>query len=500
MIVRLMRTPNENWVFYCIIPLTREGTGKTITLKVVAEQLSNSGVPVFLSDVKGDLCSLLTEGTGNEKIQERVNFIGIDDFEFESFPVEFLDIFGEEGTTVRASVSQMGPVMFSKLLSLNDVQSGVMNIAFKVADDNGLLLEDLKDLRAVLNFISENATVLTNDYGNISKQSVGAILRNLLILEQQGGNFFFGEPSFNVADFLRQDKDGRGIVNILNSKKLMQSPQLYSTFLFWLLSELYENLPEVGDLDRPKIVFFFDEAHLLFKNDSDVLLEKIELIVRLIRSKGVGVFFITQNPTDIPDSVSSQLGTRVQHGLRAFSPKELKSIKYIAETLRSDGSIDVEEEIKNLGVGEAIVSTLDEKGIPTFARKIMVAPPRSQMGVANISDIQFAINNSQLNQKYAVAVDNFSAYEAIMQQKSQAQESQDNEATQRGRSSSDEEGQSGSSGGIFGALLSSVSGSSRGSSRRTDSGLDRFTKNMMSTVGRELGREITRGIFGTRRR
>lgn len=472
------------------------GTGKTVTLKVIAEQLSNQGVPVFLSDIKGDLGSILKEGTSNEKIEARVQEIGIPDFEFSGFPVEFFDVFGENGVNIRSTISEMGPIMLTRLLGLNDTQSGVLTIAFEIADQQGWELDDLKDLRMLLNFVSENATEISKTYGNISAASVGAILRSLLVIEQQGGNYFFGEPAFNVLDLLKTNHDGKGIINILNSTKLMLSPQLYATFLFWLLSELFENLEEVGDLEKPKMVFFFDEAHILFSNDNKILLKKIELLVRLIRSKGVGVFFVTQNPTDIPDSVSSQLGTRIQHGLRAFSPKELKDVKAIAQTLRSDGSFDVEEAIVNLGVGEAVVSTLDLKGTPTFVDKIMVCPPRSLMGVINPQDVLYTVNHSSLYEKYSEAHEAFSAYEAIEQLKQQ----QDNKQDEKNKEVLKEEQTQPNQQGGFGGLLSGLfGGNSNRSGKKTDSMVDRFTKNVMSSIGREVGRQITRGIFGTRK-
>lgn len=449
------------------------GTGKTVTLKVLSESLAQNGVPVFLSDIKGDLSNLIQAGQANEKIIERAKNVGIENFEPKGFNAEFFDVLGKAGVPIRAGISDMGPVMISKLLGLNDVQSGILNITFKIADDNGMLLEDLKDLRAMLNYVVEHKAEYTSTYGNISTQSTGAILRSLLVLEEQGANNFFGEPSFDIRDFFNQDENSNGIINILNATKLFQNQGLYATFLFWLLSELYENLPEVGDLDKPKIVFFFDEAHTLFKNNSPALLEKIELIVRLIRSKGVGIFFVTQNPTDIPDAISSQLGTRIQHGLRAFSPKELKAVKSIAQSLRSDDEEKIKQLITNLGVGEAVVSTLNDEGIPTFAQKITIRPPQSSFENVDISDLQYKINNSSLNEKYLMAKDNYSAYEKISDMKKSEQQELLNEKKSPKKS--------------------------QAVSRRTDSGIDRFTKNVMSSIGREVGRQIIRGIFGNRR-
>lgn len=463
------------------------GTGKTVSLKVIAEQLSNNGIPVFLSDVKGDLGSILKPIEMNENIAKRIEKIEIPNFEPTGFPVEFYDVFAEEGTTIRCTISEMGPLMLSKLFGLNDIQSGVLTIAFQIADENGWELDDLKDLRALLTFIQENSSEFSKTYGTISSASIGAILRSLLVIEQQGGNFFFGKPSFDVMDFIKTDVNGRGIINILNSKKLMRAPQLYATFLFWLLSELFENLTEVGDLDKPKMVFFFDEAHVLFNSDNKILLEKIELLVRLIRSKGVGIFFITQNPTDIPDTISSQLGTRIQHGLRAFSPKELKDVKAIANTLRSDNSFDVEEAIMNLGVGEAVCSTLDEKGIPTFADKILVAPPLSSLGLVEPIEIAYVVNHSALYNKYVTAEDTFSAYEALLEKREQ-EKTQISEEKAKAEEKND--------GGLLG-MLSGFFGGSK--SRKSDSAIDRLTKNMMSSVGREIGNRIVRGIFGTKK-
>lgn len=466
------------------------GTGKTVTLKVIAEQLSLQGIPVFLSDVKGDLGSLLKPGSYNESVEKRVKEIEIEDYEFQGFPVEYFDIFKEEGTTIRSTISQMGPIMLTRLLGLNDTQYGVLGIAFQIADENNWELDDLKDLRALLNYIQENASEFSKIYGNITKATIGSIMRSLLIIEQQGGNYFFGKPSFDVQDFLSQ-QNGLGVINVLNAKKLLLAPQLYASFLFWMLSELFESLPEVGDLEKPKMVFFFDEAHVLFTDDNKILLEKIELLVRLIRSKGVGIFFVTQNPQDIPDSISSQLGTRIQHGLRAFSPKELKDVKAIAATFRSDDSFDIEQSITNLGVGEAIVSTLDEKGIPTFADKVIISPPRSLMGVISPQDVLQAVNNSRLFDKYYEDVESFSAYEAIAQQQTQKNEqtapTPQNEQSQQG----------GGIGGFFAGLFGG--GNQKQTTRRTDSMTDRFTKNVMSSVGREVGRQIIRGIFGTKR-
>ncbi|MDO5717406.1 MAG: DUF853 family protein [Tissierellia bacterium] len=461
------------------------GTGKTITLKVIAEQLSDLGIPVFLSDVKGDLASLSKQGEMDDKLLDRIKKLELEDFDFDKYPVEFWDIFEKSGLPVRATISQMGPMMLSRLLGLNDTQQGIMNIVFKVADDNGLLLLDLKDLKAVLSYVNDHRKELQNDYGNISTSSVGAILRSLLLLETEGAEDFFAEPSLDVLDFLRTDKDGKGIVNILSAEKLFKSPKLYSTFLLWMLTEIYESLEEVGDLDQPKFVFFFDEAHLIFDDAPKALLGKIELIVRLIRSKGVGVFFITQNPTDIPDTVLAQLGNRVQHALRAYTPKEKKVIKAVSETFRQREDEDLESQIMELSVGEAIVSTLDPEGIPSYACRILICPPKSAFGTIEASERLGIINSSNLFEKYSQRIDSESAYE-LLQLKAQKSElsEDDDEINKKMEELKKREKE----------LIEKQKSKSTG--RRTDSNFDRFTKNMMSTVGREFGRVLFRGIFG----
>lgn len=460
------------------------GTGKTVTIKVLAEQLSDAGVPVFVSDIKGDIASLAEKGEMNDKLEERIRMLGIEDFDFKGYPVECWDLFGENGLPVRASVSEMGPLMISRLLGLNEVQSGIINIAFRVADEQGLMLLDLKDLRAMLNEIAERRMELAKEFGNISTASVGAIVRGLLVLEQQGADVFIGEPSLDILDLLKKKEDGSGPINILSSEKLFHSPKLYSTFLFWMLTELYENLEEVGDLDKPKLVFFFDEAHLLFDSSSSALLEKIELVARLIRSKGVGIFFATQNPMDIPDSVSSQLGNRIQHSLRAFTPKEQKVVKAVAQTFRQREGENIEKMILELGVGEALVSTLDEKGSPSFVERTLVYPPRSKFGTLDPSVRLSLINNSPFLTKYEEAVDRESAYEMLQSsyEKKKQKEAEELQRLEKEKRQKQEEKTS--------------SSRQTTTTRRTDSNFDRFTKNMMSEVGRGIGRIISRGIFG----
>ena len=353
------------------------GTGKTVTLQVMAEAFSNIGTPVFMADVKGDLTGISQPGKTSPKFEERLKMTGIPVPEFKGSPVTLWDVFGKQGHPVRATISDMGPLLLGRLLGLNDTQEGVLNLVFKIADDNGMLLLDLKDLRAMLQYVGENAKQFTNEYGNVSSASVGAIQRGLLALEGQGADQFFGEPMLNIHDLMQTDSDGRGVINILAANQLMNSPKLYATFLLWLLSELFENLPEVGDVDKPKMVFFFDEAHLLFTDAPKPLIEKVELVVRLIRSKGVGVYFVTQNPLDVPDSVLGQLGNRVQHALRAFTPRDQKAVKVAAETMRPNPMLNIEACITELGVGEALVSFLDAKGTPSPTCRAWVYPPAS---------------------------------------------------------------------------------------------------------------------------
>jgi len=389
------------------------GTGKTVTLQTLAEGFSRAGVPVFVADVKGDLAGLAQAGGDNPKLAERAKQIGYADFAGEAMPVIFWDLFGQQGHPIRTTVSEIGPLLLSRLLELNEVQEGVLNVTFKVADDQGLLLLDLKDLRAMLNFVGDSAAELSTRYGQIGKTSIGAIQRALLVLEQQGGEHFLGEPALALTDFLRQDNHGRGAVNVLAADKLMQSPRLYATFLLWLLSELFEDLPEVGDLDRPKLVFFFDEAHLLFDDAPKALIAKIEQVVRLIRSKGVGVYFVTQNPLDVPDSVLGQLGNRVQHALRAFTPRDQKAVKSAADTFRPNPPLDVSRAITELVVGEALVSLLQGKGEPAPVERTLIAPPCSRLGPITEAERKSCIEHSPVYGRYDDLVDRESAYEQL---------------------------------------------------------------------------------------
>lgn len=389
------------------------GTGKTVTLKVMAEQFSSIGVPVFLSDVKGDIASIAEPGVMNDKLQERVDHLALGDFNFQGYPTQLWDVFGKLGNPVRSTITEMGPLLLSRLLGLNDTQEGVLSITFRLADDMGLLLIDLKDLRSMLQYVGENAKPITLEYGNVSAQSIGAIQRALLRLEDQGGNLFFGEPALDIMDLFRTDSSGKGIINVLAAQELFNSPTLYSTFLLWLLSELFEELPEVGDLEKPKLVFFFDEAHLLFDDTPKILLEKIEQVVRLIRSKGVGVFFITQNPIDIPDKILGQLGNRVQHALRAYTPRDEKAVNSAAETFRQNPNFSVKEVITELKTGEALVSFLDEEGRPSVVERAIIVPPHSSFGTLSEEKRNYLINSSPMFQKYHLSIDRESAYEML---------------------------------------------------------------------------------------
>ncbi|NMC44580.1 MAG: DUF853 family protein [candidate division Zixibacteria bacterium] len=389
------------------------GTGKTVTLQVMAEHFSRIGVPVFLADIKSDLAGISQPGGGNPKIDERVKLLALEPWSFQGCPVRFWDLYGQQGHPVRTTISEIGPLLFARLLNLNETQEGVLTIVFKIADDNGLLLLDLKDLRAMLQYVADNSRQFQTEYGNVSAASVGAIQRGLLTLEEQGGDRLIGEPALDLDDLLQTDGDGRGIVNILAADKLMQSPRVYTTFLLWLLSELFEQLPEVGDQDKPKLVFFFDEAHLLFDDAPKVLLEKIEQVVRLIRSKGVGVYFISQNPLDIPDVVLGQLGNRVQHALRAFTPRDQKAVKTAAETFRPNPALDTATVITELGTGEALISMLDEKGSPTPVERAFVCPPHSQIGLIAPEIRAQLIRQSDLYGHYENLIDRDSAYELL---------------------------------------------------------------------------------------
>ena len=400
------------------------GTGKTITMKVMAESFSSMGVPVFLADVKGDLSGMCRPGVDSASMQERIARLCPPEFTYSAFPSRFWDIFGENGHPIRVTVSEMGPVLLGRLLNLTEIQSGVLNIVFKVADENGLLLLDLKDLRAMLQFVGDNRAEFTTMYGNVSAASIGAIQRALLAFEAEDGALFFGEPSLDIRDWMRTDVDGRGYINILSAQRLIQSPTVYGTFLLWMLTELYEKLPEVGDLDKPRIVFFFDEAHLLFNNAPKALVQKIVQVVKLIRSKGVGVYFISQSPSDIPDEVLAQLSNRVQHGLRAYTPAEQKAVRAAAQAFRTNPDFNTEAALMEVGTGEALVSFLDEKGIPSVVERAFILPPQSLMGPAEDSEIRSRILSSEFELKYRDSIDRESAYEILVQARAELERQQ----------------------------------------------------------------------------
>ena len=459
------------------------GTGKTVTLQRMAEGFSAIGVPVFMADVKGDLAGMSQPGKPTPKIAERIAQLGLDDFAYRACPVVFWDVFGEQGLPVRATVSEMGPLLLARMLGLNATQQGVLTAVFKIADDAGLLLLDLKDLRAMLRYVGDNAQQFTTRYGNISAASIGAIQRGLLELEHQGGEQFFGEPALNIADLMQTAPDGRGVVNILAADKLINAPKVYSVFLLWLLSELFENLPEVGDPEKPELVFFFDEAHLLFDDAPAALKDKIEQLVRLIRSKGVGVYFVTQNPLDIPETVLGQLGNRVQHALRAFTPRDEKAVKTAASTLRRNPQLDVERAITELAVGEALVSFLDEKGRPNVVERALIAPPGSRIGPVTAEERAALVNASELGAHYRQTLDRESAYELLnARQPATAPKS---EAQSEGGSLLEQ----------LGGLLGG--GSTRSGGRSRESVLEAAAKSAARAIGSEMGRRILRGVLGS---
>ncbi|MFI8417355.1 helicase HerA-like domain-containing protein [Serratia sp. NPDC078593] len=464
------------------------GTGKTVTLQKMAEQFSRLGVPVFLSDVKGDLSGIGTEAVANEKLQARLAAIGVTDWQPQANTIIPWDIYGEKGHPIRATVSDLGPLLLARLLDLNEVQSGVLQLVFKIADDNALLLLDMKDLRAMVRYVGDNAKQFQTQYGNISSASVGAIQRGLLTLEEQGANQFFGEPMLDIKDLMKTDANGCGNINLLAADKLINQPKLYSVFLLWLLAELFEHLPEVGDPEQPKLVFFFDEAHLLFNDAPPALLTKIEQVVRLIRSKGVGIYFVTQNPLDIPDSVLGQLGNRVQHALRAFTPRDQKAVKAAAQTLRANSDFDAESAITELGVGEALVSFLDEKGRPNVVERAMVIAPESKMGVLGAEGLNRAINQSPLYGQYEEMIDRESAYEKLSAE-GFSTVGEDAEAVDKTASKAGQQ----SGGGLMGSLNELLFGSTgpRGGKR------DGIVQTAAKSMARDLSKKILRGILGS---
>jgi DNA helicase HerA-like ATPase len=478
------------------------GTGKTVSLQIIAEGFSRAGVPVFCADVKGDLSGIAMKGEPKDFLAARADKIGFDDYTFDAFPTIFWDLFGKQGHPVRTTISEMGPLLFSRLLDLNPTQEGVLNIAFKLADDEGLLLLDLKDLRALLVEMDERRKELSGTYGNVSSGSIGAIQRGLLVLEQQGGENFFGERALEISDLMRTDRDGRGFVSVLAADELMHAPRLYATFLLWLLSELFEELPEVGNPDKPKLVFFFDEAHLLFDEAPKALLSKVEQVVKLVRSKGVGVYFVTQNPADVPDSVLAQLGNRVQHALRAYTPREQKAVRVAAETFRPNPEFDTEEVITQLGVGEALVSTLESKGVPSMVGRTMMRPPSSRMAPILPEERRKIILNSPVSGLYDEVVDRNSAYE-ILQAKAAEQARLEEEQRKREEREREEVGRmrrsrTGYADDYRDDRPTKRSRSRRSSNRQTAT--EAAVKTLARTVARQLGNSLVRGLLGSLKR
>jgi uncharacterized protein len=476
------------------------GTGKTITLQTLAEGFSDLGVPVFMADIKGDLTGISQKGKLSDKLAKILAERALPAPEFAAFPVTLWDVFGEQGHPVRATVSDLGPLLLARMLNLNETQAGVLQLVFKIADDDGLLLLDMKDLRAMCQHVGENASSFTTEYGNISAASIGAIQRGLMQIEEQGGDKFFGEPMLNIADFMQTDGSGKGFINVLAADKLMNSPRLYATFLLWMLSELFESLPEVGDLDKPKLVFFFDEAHLLFNDAPKVLVERIELVVRLVRSKGVGVFFVTQNPLDIPDSVLAQLGNRVQHALRAFTPRDQKAVKSAAETMRANPGLDVATAITELGVGEALVSLLDEKGRPSLTERVYVIPPASQIGPITPDQRKALLDSSIVAGVYEKVVDRESAFESLKGRTAarmhapNAHTTAAPSATASPRGTAAAEPAPAPERGILDGLGDLLGGGTR---RTRASVGEQLIKSAASSIGREVGRQIIRGVLGS---
>ena len=466
------------------------GTGKTVTLKVLAESFSDMGVPVFLADIKGDLSGMCETGVETKHIRRSIDSMKLENFTYAPCPVRFWDVYGKLGLPVRTTVSEMGPELISRLLGLNDTQTGIMRIVFRIADDKGLLLIDLKDLRSMVQYVGDNAKEYKLTYGNISPQSVGAIQRSLLALEDEGGSIFFGEPDLKLDDWIDWDESGKGIMNILECQELVQHPLLYATFLLWMLSEIYEMLPEAGDLDKPKLAFFFDEAHLLFNDAPKALVEKVEQVVRLIRSKGVSVWFITQVPSDLPDSVLGQIGNRVQHALRAYTPKDQKALRAAAESFRANPNFDTETALQELAVGEALISVLDAKGTPTIVQRAGILPPHSSMNAVEAFVIQTNIDRNPLRSKYLKAVDNESAYELLTAEAEEAQREAEEEAqrkaeeAQRAKEEKEREKEE-------------KAREKERAARKKANPLNKVLSSAASTVGREVGRQLVRGILGS---
>ena len=447
------------------------GTGKTVTLQIMAEAFSNMGVPVFAADIKGDLSGISQKGTDIDFLVERAKLVGLNPYTHEASPTIFWDVFGEQGHPIRTTITEMGPLLLSRLMGLSDAQEGALNIAFKLADQEGLALLDLKDLRALLKDLADRGKEITTEYGNVAAPTIGAIQRQLVVIEAQGGDRFFGEPALDIKDFMRTTRDGKGYINIIAADKLVSSPQLYATFLLWLMSELFQEMPEVGDLDRPKLVFFFDEAHLLFADAPPGLLQKVEQTVKLIRSKGVGIYFVTQNPLDIPDQVLSQLGNRVQHALRAYTPRDQKAVKVAATTFRPNPKFDTEKVITELGKGEALVSVLDLKGVPSMVERTFIRPPSGQLGPVTPAQRQATIAASPVAGKYETAIDRESAYEKLHKKAAANAQVQQQAAQDKADAKA-----------------------ARAAPRERESATDRFVKGVAGSVGRQLGATIVRSV------
>ncbi|KAA8733798.1 DUF853 family protein [Acinetobacter qingfengensis] len=476
------------------------GTGKTVTLKVLAENFSRLGVPVFLADAKGDVSSIAQAGSTNPKFEQRLLSLGIEQINFEASPVIFWDLFGEQGHPIRTTVSEIGPLLLAKILNLNDTQEGVLSAVFRIADDQGLLLIDFKDLKAMLSYVSENAGHLKSEYGNLSPASLGAIQRNLLALADQGGEQFFGEPSLDILDFLQTDSNGHGYINLLAADKLMRTPKLYATFLLWMLSELFEKLPEVGDLDKPKLVFFFDEAHLLFDNSSDDLQQKIEQVVRLIRSKGVGIYFITQSPLDLPESVLGQLGNRIQHALRAFTPKDQKAVKTAADTFRSNPDLNVGEVITQLAVGEALISCLDEQGIPQIVQQGFIMPPHSSFSPLSPEQRKQLMQQSIIAGIYEQAIDRDSAYEILQRKIAESEQQKQSEvaaAEQQKQQQILEKQQAKEQERLEKEQQKATEKAQREREKLTQDIVGNFAKSAARSLGGKTGQTLLRGILGS---
>ena len=472
------------------------GTGKTVTLQKLAESFSNIGVPVFMADVKGDLSGISQSGHIGDKLAAALASRGIELPQSQACPTTLWDVFGEQGHPVRATISDMGPLLLTRMLNLNDTQAGVLSLVFKIADDNGLLLLDMKDLRSMLSYVGENAKQFTTDYGNISAASIGAIQRALLQIEEQGGDQFCGEPMLNIQDFM-QTVGNQGVINVLAADKLLNSPRLYATFLLWMLSELFEQLPEIGDPDKPKLVFFFDEAHLLFNEAPKALVDRIELVVRLVRSKGVGVYFVTQNPLDIPDNVLGQLGNRVQHALRAFTPRDQKAVKATAQTMRPKAGLDIEAAITDLAVGEALVSFLDDKGRPSETERVFVIPPGSQIGPITADQRKALRDNSLVAGVYEQLLDRESAYEVLKAKGASLSTAAANAAGMASTAGNGATSQDGNAGGLMGSMSNLLFGTEGPRGGHRDGIAQLVVKSAVRTVGSSIGREIVRGVLGS---